>query len=88
MSLINSTTTATTRRMWMNPPIVVEVTIPSAQHTSRMIKMVQSMLHFLFVRVSPSQRARDKIGLETASSSKNLLSWKDRMLTLAGRPVW
>jgi hypothetical protein len=87
MSLINSTTTATTRRMWMNPPIVVEVTIPSAQHTSRMIKMVQSMLHFLFVRASLSKGVREKIGLETASSSKILLSWKDRLLARRQHPA-
>jgi hypothetical protein len=44
MSLINSTTTATISRRWMNPPMVVEVTIPSAHKTSRMIKMVHSMV--------------------------------------------
>ena len=44
MIRISTTTIASTSRMWMNPPIVYELTSPRAQSTMRMIAMVHSML--------------------------------------------
>jgi hypothetical protein len=37
------TTIATTKRMWMNPPSVYELTIPSNHSTNRITKIVQSI---------------------------------------------
>src|SRR5659263_304911 len=52
MTLISTTTIAMTRRTWMNPPIVYEVTKPSAQRTSKMTAMVQSIFRNLLPRNS------------------------------------
>src|SRR2546421_2830900 len=43
MTRISIMTIATTSRMWINPPIAVEVTIPSSHRTSRTIATVVSM---------------------------------------------
>src|SRR5659263_425922 len=43
MTPISTTTIAMTRRTWMNPPIVYELTKPTAQRTSRITAMVQSI---------------------------------------------
>ena len=34
---------ATTSRMWMNPPIVYEVTMPSSHRTIKMMAMIVSI---------------------------------------------
>lgn len=44
MMLMRSTTMARTRRMCMNPPRVYELTRPSNQSTSRITKIVQSIV--------------------------------------------
>src|ERR1019366_9568584 len=43
MRLMIRITTAITRRMWMKPPIVYDVTSPRSQRTIRITKMVQSV---------------------------------------------
>lgn len=42
---------ANTNRMWMNPPIVELVTIPSAHRTSRTIAMVINIKWFFLVEL-------------------------------------
>ena len=44
MTLMRMTMTATTSRMWINPPIVELVTKPSSHKTMRMIAMVVNMI--------------------------------------------
>jgi len=45
--LITSTTTAMTKRMWMYPPSVYELTNPSNHRTNRITKIVQSISHLV-----------------------------------------
>src|SRR5436189_4519257 len=54
------TTTANTRRMWMNPPIVNEETRPSSHNTTSMIAMVSNIMSEHFARSVPQlfQRLR------------------------------
>src|SRR6185503_11979106 len=47
MTLSNRTTIATTSRMWMNPPRVYELTIPSSQRMTSTTISVSSMCHDL-----------------------------------------
>jgi hypothetical protein len=44
MRFITITTTAMTRRIWINPPIVYEETRPSSQSTSKIIAIVTSIV--------------------------------------------
>jgi CRP/FNR family transcriptional regulator, cyclic AMP receptor protein len=43
MTRIKTTTMATINRMWMNPPIVYDVTTPRSHNTSKTIKSVESI---------------------------------------------
>jgi hypothetical protein len=43
MRFITITTTARTRRIWINPPMVYEETRPSAQRISKIIAIVTSI---------------------------------------------
>jgi hypothetical protein len=45
MMRINTTATANISKMWIKPPNVYEVTIPSSQRTISKTKIVQSMEH-------------------------------------------
>ena len=45
---ISNTTSASTSKMWMNPPNVYALTTPSSQSTSRITNIVQS-IRFLLV---------------------------------------
>ena len=43
MTRINITTIAMTKRIWMNPPMVYEETMPSTQRISKIIAIVSSI---------------------------------------------
>ncbi len=66
---------AITKRIWMKPPIVYELTIPSSQRTSSMTKMVQSMTFPFpvvaqqFSRQALSSREHTQYGLRRAVKS-------------------
>jgi hypothetical protein len=64
MTLTRTIMMANTNRRWMNPPIVVLVTSPSAHKTRRMIAMVVNIrrisvrVHFKRVAVAEPRRSR------------------------------
>jgi hypothetical protein len=76
MTRIRTTTMANTNRMWMNPPIVVDVTSPSSHKTSKITKIVQSIRILLCLRFqfqSPGSR-REELEWEGALSDQYLAS--------------
>src|SRR5215472_8950592 len=46
MIRMSTTTTATTKRMWMNPPIVYDETYPNNQRTIKITAIVLSILTY------------------------------------------
>lgn len=50
--LIKTTITASTSSMWINPPRVVEVTIPSNHKTSKIMAIVHNMTEHPFLNLN------------------------------------
>ena len=68
MTLSNTTTMAMISSRWMNPPSVVEVTIPSNHRISKITKIVQSICIALFIQ-SLVGISRDTRGPDSAVSA-------------------
>jgi hypothetical protein len=56
MTRIRTTTIARIKRMWMKPPRVYELTIPSSHKMSRITKIVQSIGALLRSRSVPTRK--------------------------------